>query len=59
VRLLHTIPTTDALTHLPTVLIPAFGVPLFLMLHAVSLARLRDPRPMAVGSGKAAAAPTG
>lgn len=39
-RLVFENPPSDAVTLLPMVLIPVFAVPIFLMLHAVSLARL-------------------
>ena len=41
-QLFHVTPTTDALTLMPTLMVPAFGVPLFLILHAVTLAPLRS-----------------
>jgi hypothetical protein len=40
-RLIFSTPSTDAVTVLPLVLIPAFGVPLFLLLHMASLNALR------------------
>lgn len=39
-RLIHVTPSTDLITYLPLVLVPTFGVPLFLMLHALSLRRI-------------------
>jgi hypothetical protein len=38
-QLLHLTPTTDIITALPMVMVPVFGVPLFLMLHLLSLAK--------------------
>ncbi|HKE36662.1 MAG TPA: hypothetical protein VKB39_04475, partial [Candidatus Baltobacteraceae bacterium] len=35
--LIHVSPTTDLVTYLPLVMVPVFGVPLFTMLHALSL----------------------
>ena len=40
-RLIFSTPSTDVATALPLVLIPAFGVPLFLLLHIASLQTLR------------------
>jgi hypothetical protein len=40
-RLIAAVPPTDAVTVLPLVLVPTFGVPLFLLLHGLSLAKLR------------------
>lgn len=40
-RLLTGGPSTEAMAHLPLSLIPSFGVPLFLLLHVVSLLGLR------------------
>lgn len=37
-QLIHVTPNTDFVTVLPFVLVPIFGIPLFLMLHAASLA---------------------
>lgn len=39
-RLIHVTPSTDLITYLPLALVPTFGVPLFLMLHALSLRRI-------------------
>ncbi len=39
-RMIFTNPATDVMTMLPMVLIPAFGVPLFLLLHTLTLGRL-------------------
>jgi len=39
-RLIHVSPSTDLITVLPLVLVPVFGVPLFLMLHVLSLRRV-------------------
>lgn len=40
-RLIYSTPSTDVITFLPMVMIPVFGIPLFLLQHGVSLARLR------------------
>jgi hypothetical protein len=40
-RLIFATPSTDLVTVLPLVLIPAFGVPLFLLLHIASLGALQ------------------
>jgi hypothetical protein len=37
---IHVIPSTDLITVLPLVLVPTFGVPLFLMMHGLSLRRI-------------------
>jgi hypothetical protein len=41
IRLFHSTPSTDAMGSLPLALIPAFAVPVFLLLHVVSLWGLR------------------
>lgn len=43
-QLFHVHPTTDAITLMPTIMIPAFGVPLFLILHTITLTRLLSAR---------------
>jgi len=43
-QLIHSSPSTLAVTLLPLVLIPAVGVPLAVALHVVSLLRLRERR---------------
>lgn len=40
-QMIHVSPSTDLITILPLVLVPAFGVPLFIVLHALSLGRIR------------------
>jgi len=41
IRLFTGAPSTDAMAVLPLSLIPAFGVPIFVLLHVVSLLGLR------------------
>lgn len=53
-RLIHVTPSTDLVTILPLVLVPVFGVPLFVVLHALSLGRILS-RENAIRSRSAAA----
>ncbi|HLI96765.1 MAG TPA: hypothetical protein VKT72_11860 [Candidatus Baltobacteraceae bacterium] len=39
-RLIHVIPSTDLVAALPLALVPTFGIPLFLVLHVLSLRRV-------------------
>lgn len=39
-RLIHVNPSTDLIAVLPLVLVPTFGVPLFIVLHALSVGRI-------------------
>jgi hypothetical protein len=39
-RLIHVTPSTDLVTVLPLVMVPAFGVPLFIVLHGLSIGRI-------------------
>lgn len=39
-QLIHVNPSTDLITVLPLVLVPIFGVPLFILLHALSMGRI-------------------
>lgn len=43
-QIFHVTPTTDAITLVPTIMVPAFGVPLFLIVHAITLTRLVSAR---------------
>jgi hypothetical protein len=45
IRVFFTIPSTDAMSVLPLAMIPAFGVPLFVLLHIASLIGLRRQAP--------------
>jgi hypothetical protein len=60
-NVLTTTPSTDAVTMLPLVLIPTTAVPLALVLHLVSLGRLRRAAPAAHGAttGASTGASTG
>jgi hypothetical protein len=40
-RLIYSTPTTDSMSFLPMVVIPVFGIPIFLLLHGISLAGLK------------------
>jgi hypothetical protein len=53
-RLIYSTPSTDIMTLLPMVMIPVFGIPLFLLEHGLSLARLTrlthlTPAPSPIG----------
>ena len=39
-RLIHVSPNTDLVTMLPLAMVPIFGVPLFLIMHALSMGRI-------------------
>lgn len=39
-RLIHVSPSTDLVTVLPLVMVPTFGVPLFIVLHGLSIGRI-------------------
>lgn len=39
-QLIHVTPSTDLVTVLPLVMVPTFGVPLFIVLHGLSIGRL-------------------
>ena len=39
-RLIHASPSTDLITFLPLVMVPVFGIPVFLTLHILSLRRV-------------------
>lgn len=43
-QLIHVNPTTDLIVYLPLVMVPTFGVPLFTMMHALSLNRIAGER---------------
>lgn len=53
-QLIHVTPNTDLIAALPLVLVPAFGVPLFIVLHALSIGRILS-RENAIRSRSAAA----
>ena len=52
-QVFHVVPTTDAITLMPTIMIPAFGVPLFLILHVITLTRLLGARPVTLRASAA------
>lgn len=53
-RLLFTQPSTNLMTVLPFVMVPVFGIPLFLMLHFASLTALRREQGAPSRAGRAA-----